>query len=270
MVTFMNRLDEDTRRQLIDKSKDAKVTKAYGTNRYVRRNMQHIYNSLASFNKIDMNALYHANLLSFILPVHGETDNYSVEFLFEGVCDNIKREIKRNNNKLEYKCVYRALINAINSQDIYIACTCPDWKYRFAYHSTKGGYNGGSPELRPAKITNPNNDLGIGCKHVMAALDHLEWAIKLATTIYNYIIYMEDNYTAKFETIMFPKLFDISWEEYTGSKEQAVSAERDVANAMDSEEGEKEIDTANVYGSSKYSPTKSDMDYAHEEGESEE
>lgn len=258
-------LDEETRKQLLDKSKDAKATKAYGTNRYERRNVQHVYNSLNSFNKIDMNALYHSNLLSFLLPVHGETDNYSVEFLFEGVCDDIKREIKRNDNKLEYKCVYRALINAINSQDIYIACTCPDWKYRFAYHSTKGGYNGGRPELRPAKITNPDNNLGIGCKHVMAALDHLEWAIKLATTIYNYIIYMEENYPAKFQSVMFPALYDISWEEYNGTDAREISGDKDLANAMDDEEAAAEVDTANTYGGTKYSPTSSDIEYAHEE-----
>ena len=40
--------------------------------------------------------------MSFILPVHGETDNYSVEFLFEGITDDIKREIERNNGVLEY------------------------------------------------------------------------------------------------------------------------------------------------------------------------
>ena len=117
---------EDTRRQLLDKSKGAKPTKAYGTNRYGRRNVQRVYDSLSSFNKVDMNAMYHADMLSFLIPIHGETDNYSVEVLFEGICGNIKKEIKRNGNKLEYKCVYRALVNAINSQDIYVACTCPD------------------------------------------------------------------------------------------------------------------------------------------------
>lgn len=263
----MDRIDEATRRELIDKSKNAKPTKAYGTNRYGRRNVQRIYNSLSSFNKIDMNALYHADLLSFIIPIHGETDNYDVEVLFEGVCEDIKKEIKRNNNKIEYKCVYRALINAINRQDIYVACTCPDWHYRFAYHSTKDGYNGGRPELRPAKITNPNNDLGIGCKHVMAALENLDWALKLASTIFNYIIYMEDNYKGKFQTIMFPKLFDISWEDYEKTQEVEISADRDVANAMDDEEGEAEVDAANVYGSSRYTPKRSDVEYAHDERE---
>jgi len=260
----MIKIVEDTRQELLNKSKGAKATKAYGTNRYARKNMQHIYDSLNSFNKIDMNALYHANLLSFLLPIHGETDNYSVEFLFEGICDDIKREIKRNNNVLEYKCVYRALINAINNRDIYIACSCPDWKYRFAYQSTKDGYNGGRPELRPAKITNPDNDLGIGCKHVMAALDHLEWAIKLATTIYNYIIYMEEHYSAKFQTIMFPKLFDISWEEYSGSNELDVTGDTDLANTMDNPEDEEEIDKATTYGGTRYTPNSDDIEYAHE------
>lgn len=122
----MERLEEATRKELIDKGKSGKPTKSYGTNRYERRKVQRIYNSLASFNKIDMNALFRAGLLSFLIPIHGETDNYTVEVFFEGICDDIKKEIKRNNNKLEYKCVYRALVNAVNRQDIYVACTCPD------------------------------------------------------------------------------------------------------------------------------------------------
>lgn len=118
---------EASRKELLDKSKNADVVKRYGTTRYDRRHQQHVYNSVEAFNKIDCNALFRANLLSFIIPVHGETDNYGVEVLFEGICDGIKREVVRNNDELEFKCVYRALIDAINKRDILVACTCPDW-----------------------------------------------------------------------------------------------------------------------------------------------
>jgi len=58
--------------------------------------------------------LFRANLLSFKIQVKGETDTYENEFLFEGICDDIKNEIQMNNNQLDYKCVYRAIVDAIN------------------------------------------------------------------------------------------------------------------------------------------------------------
>jgi len=121
-----------------------------------------------------MNSLFKADLLNFIIPIKGETNDYSVEVLFEGVCKKIREELKRNNFKLEYKVIYRAIINAVNAGDILVACTCPDWKFRQAYQGTMGKYNAGKPELRPAKITNPNDTKGAGCKHVMNVLGNLD------------------------------------------------------------------------------------------------
>ena len=117
---------EKTRKELIDKSKSADKVKAYGTTRYERAKKQHAFNTVAYFNKVDFNALFRANLLSFIVPVHGETSDYNVEIYFEGICEDIKKEIERNNGKLEYKCIYRALINAINREEIMVSCSCPD------------------------------------------------------------------------------------------------------------------------------------------------
>jgi len=223
---------EKTRRELINQSKDAAPVKSYGTTRYERKNKQHIYNSITNFNKIDMNALFQGNMLSFKVPVHGETDNYEVEVLFEGICDGIKREVKRNKNKFEYKCVYRAIIDSINKQEIYIGCSCPDWKYRFAYWATKDRYNGGRPD-----ITNPNNNQGAGCKHTIAVLYNLDWAMKLATSISNYVEYMQENYEDKFKRLIFPAIFDISYDEYISD-----GADDELANSMDNEEDVEEID----------------------------
>lgn len=206
------RLDEKTRSQLIDKSKNADKTKAYGTTRYERRNMQHLYNSVNAFNKIDQNALYKANLLSFFVPVQGETDNYEVEILFDKILDAINRELKNNGWTLEYKVVYRAIIDAINRQDVYVSCTCPDWKYRMAYWSSKGRYNSGHPQIVPAKITNPNDSKGAGCKHVMKVLADLDWALKLASCIYNYTVYIEEHYPDKYFNVIFPALYGVSYQ----------------------------------------------------------
>ena len=245
---------EDNRKQLIDKSKHADKVKAYGTTRYERRNMQHIYNSVDAFNKIDMNALFRANLLSFVVPVHGETDNYGVEVLFEGICDEIKREIKFNSGELEFKCIYRALVDAVNRKDILIACTCPDWKYRFAYHASKNGYNGGRPELRAADITNPNDSKGCGCKHVMNVLANLDWVVKLATTIFNYINYMAENQEDKYARLIYPVIYGKSYEKDYDKDYKFTPDEDELADTMDREDDAEVINKANERGEPEYNP----------------
>ena len=89
-------LVEKTRQELLDKSKNADIVKTYKSTRYDRRNMQHISNSVNAFNKVDMNGLFKANLLSFFIPVKGETNDYQVEVLFDGILDSINRELRNN------------------------------------------------------------------------------------------------------------------------------------------------------------------------------
>ena len=207
----MNILLEKSRNELIAKSKAADKTKSYGTTRYDRKDMQHIYNPKKSLNGLDQNALYKANLLSFKIPVQGETDNYVVEVLFDGILDAINRELKANQYKLEYKVIYRAIIDAINKQDIYISCSCPDWKYRMAYWSSKGRYNSGMPQTIPARFTNPKDTKGAGCKHSLKVLADLDWALDLATCVHNYIIYMEEHYPDKYKEIIVPAIYNMSY-----------------------------------------------------------
>lgn len=170
---------EKTRQELINKSQSADTVKTYGTTRWDRRNSVKPFATIKAYNRIDFNALFKGNLLDVVLAVHGDkslgsTNDYSVEVLFEGICKKLQDELKRNDYKLEYKIVYRAIVNAINSGDILVSCTCPDFKYRQSYQRTMGKYNAGRPELRPAKITNPNDTKGAGCKHVMNVIGNLD------------------------------------------------------------------------------------------------
>lgn len=239
-------LNEVTRQQLLNKSQNADVVKSYGTTRFGRRNNVRLYNTVQNFNRIDMNACFRANMLYFKLPIQGETDNYEVDILFEGILDDIKHEIQVNGNKLEYKVIYRALIKAINRQDLLISCTCADFKYRFQYWATKNKYNAGHMQLVPAKITNPNDSKGSGCKHTMKVLADLDWALRLATVLNNYIEYIRVHYQDKFERLIFPVLYDMSWEE---ANELGLfdNPEDDFVNAMDSDDTT-EIDIANSEG----------------------
>jgi len=206
-------LQEKTRHQLLQQSKDADITRSYGTTRYDRRNLQHLSASTSSYNKVDMNGVFRANLLSFFIPVRGETNNYEVEVLFDGILDAINRELKNNNWVIEYKVIYRAIIDAINKQDVYVSCSCPDFYYRMSYWASKDRYNSGKPQTIPARITNPNNSKGAGCKHIMKVLADLDWAMKLAACINNYILYMEKNMPDKYYNIIFPAIYSMSYKD---------------------------------------------------------
>ena len=230
-------LTEATRRQLLDKSKNADITKSYGTTRYDRRNLQHVYNPKKNLDRLDMNALWKSEILSVLLDVHGETNNYKVEVLFDEALHDFASELKRNNYIFEYKVIYRALINAINRNDIYISCTCPDWYYTMSYQSTKGRYNAGNRQAIPARIRNPRDTKGSGCKHVMKVLADLSWALDLASCITNYVFIMEDKYPDKYKEIIFPVLYGMSYQKAldTGIIEIEDDEEKDL-DELDIEE----------------------------------
>lgn len=237
----MNYIIEATRRELINKSKNAEKVKSYGTTRYDRRKFQSINNPQRDLNKIDFNALFKADTLKFNVNVRGEHGKYKVVLLFDNICKQFKREIKSNNNVLEYKCIYRALVKVINREDIYISCTCGDFKYRMSFWATQGDYNSGQPETRLAEITNPDDSKGAGCKHIMLVLSRMDLINNLATSIFNYICYIEQEYPSKFEKIIFPKLFDISYDEYMANTEVEILDDDEIEDSEE-EESEEEIE----------------------------
>lgn len=234
----MENLYEATRNELLNKSKSAKKVKSYDSTRYDRRNQQKPLSSEEIFNRIDFNALFKSDLLPFSVPVQGETKTYNVEVFFKHVCQEVKKQVKSNNNLLEYKCLYRAIINAINISDILINCECDDFKYRQSYYATKQHYNSGQPELRPSDITNPDDSAGGGCKHVLSVLGNLDWAVKLASSIYNYTVYMEENKNDLFVKFIFPQLYDISYEEYLKLKNPEDESEEPIEEPEEPEEPE--------------------------------
>lgn len=122
---------EKTRQELINKTRnsDNYTSKGReGQNRYTRRLKSQIANSVRDYNRIDMNAFWKGDILDFDVRVHGETNNYVVTLTFQNILRRLEQEVKANNNKLEFKCVLRALIGAFNSDnDLLVGCTCPDW-----------------------------------------------------------------------------------------------------------------------------------------------
>ena len=73
-----------------------------------------------------MNTFFKKDELKIGINVHGETDDYIVTIRFNNALKAIADEIKRNNNKLEFKCVLIALQRTFNNGDVFVSCTCPD------------------------------------------------------------------------------------------------------------------------------------------------
>jgi len=218
--TSLEKLTEDillekTRQELINKSRNADNYTSKGRegqNRYTRRLKSQISNSVRDYNRIDMDAFWKGDILDFGVRVQGETNNYIVQITFENILDELQREVKANNNKLEFKCVLRALISSFNSDNVYISCSCPDWKYRMAYFATKGQYNSGAPEVRPSDITNPRDSKGAGCKHSLLVISNLDWMMKIASVINNYIKYCKENMQRNYADYIFPKVYGVPYQ----------------------------------------------------------
>ena len=217
-------LQEKSRSDLLSKSMTAKPTKAYNTTRFERRKLQTMKTSSSIFNKLDMNSVFKSDALSLEIPVEGETNTYTVTILFDGICKDIQRELKKNDYNLEFKVIYKAIVRAIKNQNMFIGCTCKDYKFRFQYIATKERYNALQAQLVPATQTNPNNDQGAGCKHILKVLDDLSWAMQLATTLNNYILYMKKNKQKLFNDIMFRSIYGMP---YRSAVEKGIIEETD-------------------------------------------
>lgn len=207
---------EKTRQELINKSKagdNYKGDQSKGKNRWERRTKSRIDTHVQQYNRINMNELFKNDTLDITINVHGETDDYEVRIKFSGVVNEIQREIKANNNKLEFKCVFKALARLYNTEDVSYHCSCPDWTYRQDFWSSKGDYNAGPQQTSNGKwIANPNDSKGGGCKHVNLVQSNADWIMKISSVINNYIHYMEQNMQRQYADLMFPKLFGMPYE----------------------------------------------------------
>ena len=207
----MNRLTEDTRSQLVSRSRRAKKEKD-GKTRYEKRVKSRIGTSVKNFNNINMNSVFKDDILTVGIDVHGETNDYVVTISFGGFLDYLHKQLERTNQELNLRVIIRALVNAFNGDNVYVRCTCPDWYYRFSYFMSVDDIIYGERQKIPSDITNPNNDLGTGCKHVMLALANHSWLLKVASAINNYIYYMKKHYSKLYQTVIYPAIYEKEYE----------------------------------------------------------
>ncbi len=205
-------LTEATRGQLIKKSKEGDPYKNSEGSRWTRKNKSLIANTVKDYNQIDMNTFWKQDILKFSIKVQGETDNYTVKIIFKGVLKVLRTLVEEDQNKLTHGNIYASLVKALNSEDVKINCTCPDYKYRLAYQNSKNGYNAGKAETRKSDITNPGDTKGAGCKHILAVLNNAEWLKKIASVINNYVNYCKDKMQNNYARFIFPEIYGISYD----------------------------------------------------------
>ena len=212
----MTILNEDSRQQLINKSKqgaDYRGDKSKGRNRYARRTHSHISSSVKEYNQIDMNKFFKDDTLDFHIKVNGETDTYFVRLCFDGIISKIKDQIKKAGGKFDFRVVVKAVIQSFKSNDVYFFCSCPDFHYRIGYWASINDLIVGDKETRPSDITNPDDIWGPACKHICLVLTNLSWVYKLASVITNYVNYMESHYKKAYAGIIYPALYGKEYEE---------------------------------------------------------
>jgi hypothetical protein len=239
------KLDEANRTSLIAQSRNAGVYKNQerGKTRFERKKYSKLANAVKNYNEINMNSLFKQDILQVNIPVVGETDEYTVTIKLNGVVAEIQKNIKNNNNKLEYRTIIQALTKVFNTADVYVKCTCSDFKYRFAHWNIikNVSVDDSSSDPGPGKgIANPNDDKGRGCKHILLALANGDWMMKVASVINNYCHFLSEKKPEAFLKLVFPKLYGVPADE--ADKNGLVEDNEDL------ETGKDLIDIINEYG----------------------
>lgn len=169
-----NFLSEITRRNLVGK------TKVQSPQRYVKR----LGYKPLSYNGIDIQNLLRDDECILKVPV----GKYTVTIAYQGVLDKLIDVLQRQPRpNVTLQSVIRALTQAIDDTDVLVDCTCADFKYRFAFWSTKYGYKYGKPQNQPTKVTNPHDDKGAMCKHITSLLANKRWMVRVASVLNEYI-----------------------------------------------------------------------------------
>lgn len=146
------------------------------------------YNADAKSSGIDVEKFIYNDELVVKVPVNSSSKHHISTIEFDGVLYTLIQLVKRQyHGNVNLQVVTRAVQQAIDKTNIRVDCDCEDWKYRYRYWATKYGYAYGQAETRPAKITNPNDNIGAMCKHLTAILNNKRWLVKLSSVINNII-----------------------------------------------------------------------------------
>ena len=199
----MSKLIEASRNDLLNKSKHSNNG---GKQRFARRLKSRVLNSTSEINNIDMDKLFRKGILAVNINVQGETDRYYVTVRVGSFVKHIQKRLRTQ--KFDIRTITQALMESMNDKDVFVYCSCPDFKYRYQYWATRNNFNSGPTQPSNGKwIRNPYDDKGSACKHTLLVLSNLMWLQTVARTIYNYVLYMEKHYEDMYARLIYPKLY---------------------------------------------------------------
>lgn len=245
----MELLEVRTKQNIINNSKKAGPyapdNQFLGKNRYERRRHSSISRSVNDYNRINMNTFFKKDILDFAIQVRGETDNYLVKIKLIGILKELREELEKDQKELEWKYVINAITRVFNNKNIYVWCSCPDWKYRFQHWSCVGDFASDVKDPGPGKgIANPNNNKGDGCKHVLLVLANSSWKLQLSKAIINYIKRLQERQERLYQTIVFPKLYGRKYSDEIQQQLFNPDTGNQARNYLPS--SRKELDQANI------------------------
>ena len=120
---------------------------------------------------IDPTALL-SDWLVITTNISGNGSTYSDSIAFKFVMTDLIEQAKKSpKHVVNSKLIIKSIHESLDKQDIYIDCSCDDFKYRYSFWSTQEKYKWGNLQTSNGKkIRNPKNDMGSMCKHLYALL----------------------------------------------------------------------------------------------------
>ena len=172
-------LNEITRNQIIRRSKQESPDRFAKIKNYFRQK---------DFENVNFVKLFEDDEFVWTSTI----GDYDVTISFEGAFQNLynfvrswggKDRWKRINIQLLSKCLTKSL----DTEDLYVDCTCPDFRYRFAFWLTQADAKYGKPENRRPTVRNVKNNKGFVCKHILSVLYGKRWVPAAAKVWLEYI-----------------------------------------------------------------------------------
>ena len=181
ILNHKSNLQEVTRWQMINSGRQK------SPDRFAKR----VKYSPKDFRTVDFEDLFEEDRFTWRTRVHGESD-YICTISFEGAFEYLKYNLSSMRGKNRWKritinMVAEALSKSLDSEDLYVDCGCPDFKYRFAFWATQDDCKYGLPQNTPPKVRNVNNNKGYVCKHLLALLYGKRWVRSAAKAWLDYM-----------------------------------------------------------------------------------
>lgn len=181
MTGVKNRIDEVTRFDMIRAAKNQSPDRFLKINNYTTKDFRNV-----NFKKLmeDDEFLIVLRMGDYVVTVDFNGPFEELRYLVKGMRgpNRIKRITK--------SVVQEAINRALDNEDLYVSCSCNDFKYRFRFYANKKGYLFGGPkETRRPKYskTNKDDNKGFVCKHILTALYGKRWVPFAANAWLKYI-----------------------------------------------------------------------------------